>query len=81
MERDELLIEAVRDYPCLYNSKSADFKVLLKKENAWTAIAARLERTGEQLSMLLRRPTYRACSLCVLPSIPQLRTVRNGGKY
>ena len=34
MEKDEALIEAVRDYQCLYNSKSAaDFKVVLKKEN------------------------------------------------
>ena len=33
MESDEALIEAVRDYQCLYNSKSADFKVVLKKEN------------------------------------------------
>ena len=33
MGKDEALIEAVRDYQCLYNSKSADFKVVLKKEN------------------------------------------------
>ena len=33
MEKDEALIEAVRDYQCLYNSKIADFKVVLKKEN------------------------------------------------
>ena len=33
MEKDEALIEAVKDYQCLYNSKSADFKVVLKKEN------------------------------------------------
>ena len=33
MEKDEALIEAVRHYQCLYNSKSADFKVVLKKEN------------------------------------------------
>ena len=49
MEKD---VEAVRDYQCLYNSKSADFKVVLKKENAWTAIAAKLERTGEQRYLL-----------------------------
>ena len=30
---DKALIEAARDYQCLYNSKSADFKVGLKKEN------------------------------------------------
>ena len=33
MEKDEALIEAVRDYQCLYNSKSANFNVVLKKEN------------------------------------------------
>ena len=31
MEKDEAPIEAVRDYQCLYNRKSADFKVVLKK--------------------------------------------------
>ena len=39
MEKDEALIEAVRDYRCLYNSKSADFKVVLKKEINITRIA------------------------------------------
>ena len=48
MERDEALIGAVREYPCLYNSRAPDFKVLMKKENTWTAIAEFLERTGEQ---------------------------------
>ena len=33
MEKDKALIEAVRDYQCLYVSKSANFKVVLKKEN------------------------------------------------
>ena len=37
MEKDEALIEAVRDYQCLYNSKSAS-----------TTIAVKLYRTGEQ---------------------------------
>lgn len=48
MERDEALIEAVREYPCLYNSRSPDFKVQLKKENAWTAVADLLKRSGKQ---------------------------------
>ena len=47
MEKDEALIEAIRDYQCLYNRKSADFEVVLK-ENAWTAIATKLNRTGWQ---------------------------------
>ena len=47
MESDELLIGAVKEYPCLYNSKLADFKVLIKKENSWSAIAKLLQRPGE----------------------------------
>ena len=38
MESDELLIAAVKEYPCLYNSKLVDFKVPIKKENSWSAI-------------------------------------------
>ena len=47
MERDEALIEAVREYPYLYNSRSSEYKVQSKKENAWTAIAEQLERSGK----------------------------------
>ena len=39
---DERLIAEVREHPCLYNTKIADYKVLLKKANAWKAIAAAL---------------------------------------
>jgi len=37
MDKDELLIEAVRDFPCLYNSEIQDSKSQLKKENAWAS--------------------------------------------
>ena len=37
----------MREHPCLYDTKGADYKVLLKKENAWKAIAAAL---GEHIS-------------------------------
>ena len=47
MERDEALIEAVREYLCLYNSRPPDFKVQIKKENVWSNISQVLERTGE----------------------------------
>ena len=47
MEKDEQLIDAVREFPCLYNSKSPDFKVTLKKENAWLKIAESLQRDGK----------------------------------
>lgn len=48
-ELDERLIDAVRAYPCLYNSRSGDFKVSLMKENAWKAVAASLERSIEDV--------------------------------
>lgn len=47
MEQDEQLIDLVKTYPCLYDTKSADFKVNLKKENAWKAISNALARPGE----------------------------------
>ena len=47
MEEDEQLIDIVKTYPCLYDTKSADFKVNLKKENAWKAISNALARPGE----------------------------------
>lgn len=63
MERDELLIDAVREYPCLYNSKLPDFKVQLAKENAWTAIATLLDRTGEEICIHVATNTaYRYCA-------------------
>ena len=34
MEQDEQLIDIVKAYPCLYDTKSANFKIALKKENA-----------------------------------------------
>ena len=39
---DKSLIEAVREYPYLYNSRSSEYKVQSKK-NAWSAIAELLE--------------------------------------
>lgn len=48
METDELLIDTIREYPCLYNSKLHDFKVQLVKENAWAAIATLLDRPSDR---------------------------------
>ena len=47
MKQDELLIDAVRSYPCIYDIRSPEFKVALVRENAWKAIAETLQRTGE----------------------------------
>ena len=34
------LISEVKEHPCLYNTKIPDYKISLKKENAWKAVAA-----------------------------------------
>ena len=47
MEQDEQIIDLVQSYTCLYDIRSAEFKVPLKKENAWENIATYLERRGE----------------------------------
>ena len=47
-EFDEKLITSIQKYPCLYDNKSSDFKVSLKKENAWTAIASNMNCSGKQ---------------------------------
>lgn len=73
MEKDESLIEAVRAYPCLYNSKIADFKVQTKKENAWSTISESLDRTGKQIVCMV--PCVSLC-LCVCVCVPGMRALR-----
>ena len=48
MEEDEHIVKA---YPCLYDTKSADFKIALKKENAWKTIANALGNRPGNLDM------------------------------
>lgn len=36
---EPILIEAVRKYPCLWNTSEAKNKTRTVKENAWTAVA------------------------------------------
>ena len=45
-EFDEQLVCAVKDYPCLYNVRSSDFKVTWKKDIAWVAKSNKLNSTG-----------------------------------
>ena len=40
MEREEALIEAVREYPCLYNTQTPNFTVQLRKKNAWMSVVS-----------------------------------------
>ena len=46
-EFDKVLISSVKDYPSLYHTKSSDFKVTWKKENAWKEISKKLTSPGK----------------------------------
>ena len=46
MEHNELLMNAVWSFPCIYDIRNGEFKVVLVKENAWKAIVDTLQRTG-----------------------------------
>ena len=53
LEQDECLIDLVHSYPCLYDVKDTDFKVAIKKENAWIAIAMDMEKTDEFIRRMI----------------------------
>lgn len=46
-ESDELLIDAVRAYPHLYDHKDSNFKDNLMKENSWEEIALAINIPGK----------------------------------
>ena len=48
---DETLINKVKEHPCLYNTKLSDYKVLLKKENAWKAISTAVKASGKVIQV------------------------------
>ena len=45
-QNDELLIEMVRRYPCLYDKTAKDYKNARMREEAWRGIADVLNMTG-----------------------------------
>ena len=40
---DEGLIEAVREFPCLWQVSSKSYRDLRAKENAWTQVASKVK--------------------------------------
>ena len=50
---DELLINTIQEYPCLFNVKLKEFKNVQMKVNAWKKVVETTESTGT--SMLLLR--------------------------
>ena len=65
-EFDEALISKVREYPCLYNNKSPDFKVVWKKENAWVEISRQLKSDGTLLYYYYMHRKVKYLLLCEL---------------
>ena len=61
-EFDELLINSVRDYPCLYNCKLKEFKDNRIKENAWKKVAAELDSSGNFIYFIVVQ--MRTVGLC-----------------
>lgn len=51
---DELLIEQVREYPCIYDHANKDFKDHQIRENAWNKIGV----------VLLKKCKYACIYLC-----------------
>jgi len=51
---DELLINSVQQYPCLYNNKLKEFKDNRMKTNAWRKVAEELDSNGKYT--ILHRP-------------------------
>ena len=43
MEDDETLIEAVREFECLWRVRSKEYKDLRAKENAWKSVAEKVK--------------------------------------
>ena len=44
---NEVLIECVREHPCLYDSTCKEFKDKEKKENAWEEISLKTLQPGK----------------------------------
>ena len=55
MEDDEVLIEAVRGFECLWKVKSKGYKDLRAKENAWKVVAEKVPVLFIQHTLCLYR--------------------------
>ena len=51
VEHDELLIYAVRSYPCIYDVRNGEFKVALVKDNAWKAYCGHFAENHVRLAL------------------------------
>ena len=40
LRADEKLVEVVKGYPCLWDTRSKTFRDLMAKENAWKVVSA-----------------------------------------
>lgn len=52
-EEDEILITLVSQYPLLYNLNLEDYKNNRKKDNVWSEIGEKLNKTSKYLYQLI----------------------------
>ena len=58
MNADEKLIEAVREYPCLWLVNSKTYKDAVAKGNAWKEVASQVKATTRKSMQICRtKPT------------------------
>ena len=55
MSTEESIIEGVRQFPCLWQVKSAIYRDLRAKENAWNVVATMAETPAEECRRTWRR--------------------------
>ena len=78
LEQDDLLINAVRNYLCIYDVRSGEFKVALVKENAWRGIAATMQRTGKMILLVLVWFSTHIMTVCLAADVRlRWRTLRD----
>ena len=58
MDREEKLVEAIREYTCLWKVNAKEYKDAIAKENAWKEVARKVSKilpkqTREELSVIL----------------------------
>ena len=60
---DEQLIEAVREFPCIWQLSSLSYKDIRAKENAWKAVAAKVLTCYD--NKFTKQDLHKYYSLCI----------------
>ena len=58
MEDDEKLIEAVRSFPCLWQTSSKSYKNMRVRENAWKEVAKQVSSKSSKINNIYSVHVY-----------------------